>query len=111
LFGDLKVWLSWTPRTALLSEIATLLFPPAPRPGRSGSPGSARPSQRALANVAVLASPADSIAERSLEAVEARVNCRRLISIGATAGGCQVHRPFTLLGASLDRGSPKRTNR
>jgi hypothetical protein len=79
----LKVWLSCTPSTALLSEIATLLLALAPRPGKSGSPGRAKPTQSTLANVAVVASPADSMAENSLEAIEAGLNCRRIFSIGA----------------------------
>jgi hypothetical protein len=111
LLGDLEVWLSCTPRTALLREIATLLFPPVPRPGRSGKPGRARPTQRTLAKVAMVASPADSIAENSLEAIEAKVNCRRMIFMCASAGGCEEHRLCRVRGASLDRGSADHTNR
>jgi hypothetical protein len=64
------VRLSWTPRTALLSEIATLLFWPPPTPGSRGRPGRARPTQSMPAKVAVAASPADSKVDRSLEAIE-----------------------------------------
>jgi hypothetical protein len=77
------VRLSWTPSTALLREIATLLFWPPPTPGRSGRPGRARPTHSTLANVAVAASPADSKVDRSLEAIEARMGVRRLFSIFA----------------------------
>jgi hypothetical protein len=77
------VRLSWTPRTALLREIATLLLCPPPTPGSKGKPGRASPTHNALANVAVAASPADSSVDRSLEAIEGRVGVRRLFSIFA----------------------------
>jgi hypothetical protein len=75
------VRLSWTPRTALLSEIATLLFCPPPTPGSRGRPGRARPIQRTLAKVAVAASPADSKVDTSLEAIEGDVGVCRLFSM------------------------------
>ena len=80
-FDGAKVRLSWTPRTALLKEIATLLFWPPPTPGSRGSPGSARPIHNKLANVAVAASPADSKVDRNLEAIEDRVGVCRLFSM------------------------------
>jgi hypothetical protein len=77
------VRLSWTPRIALLREIATLLFWPPPTPGSRGRPGRARPIHSTLANVAVAASPADSKVDRSLEAIEGCVGVCRLFSIFA----------------------------
>jgi hypothetical protein len=82
------VRLSWTPRTALLREIATLLFWPPPTPGSRGSPGRARPIHSTLANVAVAASPADSKFDRSLEAIEGRVGVCRLFSMFANRSTC-----------------------
>jgi len=76
-----KVRLSCTPSTALFREIATLEFWPPPMPGSRGSPGRARPTHSAPANVAVAASPADSKVDRILEAIEARVGVRRMFSI------------------------------
>jgi hypothetical protein len=66
-----------------LSEIATFEFCPPPTPGSRGSPGRARPTQSAPAKVAVAASPADSKVDSSLEAIEARVSVRRLLSMFA----------------------------
>jgi hypothetical protein len=84
-FDCVNVRLSWTPRTALLSEIATLLSLLPPTPGRSGRPGRARPIHKTLANVAIAARPADSRVDRSLEAIEGRVGVCRLFSMSATA--------------------------
>src|SRR6266581_1387434 len=77
------------PSSALSSEMARLRSLPPPSPGKSGRPGSATPSQRMPAKVAVVARPADSSADRALEAA-ARSLCRRLFSIVRNPrGACQ----------------------
>src|SRR5437763_1891846 len=74
------------PSSALSSEIARLRPLPPPSPGMSGKPGSATPSHTTPAKVAVVASPADSSADRALESV-GKTPYRRLFSMTATHEG------------------------
>jgi len=106
-----NVRLSCTPRTALLSAIATLEFWPPPTPGSRGRPGRASPTHSAPAKVAVAARPADSKVDRSLEAAEDRMGVRRLFSIFANRRYCSKHRRSRACSASPIRGSSAKPTR
>jgi hypothetical protein len=101
---------SWIPSSALSSEIARLRSPPPPSPGTSGSPGSAMPTQRMPANVAVEASPADSSADSVFEAARHRLFCRlfSIVRIPLSEGVTRTSAGFA--SARFPRPSERPTN-